>query len=189
MRNHAGMGGQMAKNNTIEQEIENKLKELKSNSLLPEFSAIDCNFAAEALTREKIVKCCKDLMDIKKYFENKKIEPEAELLLLIDACINFLSPLRSFGYTITKTYENIEKAARILTKTEKKVLYYTYIEQLYVNDILEKMNIKRATYNTHLKSINSKFEMHDDYGKDSLCSLFEDRPKALSNEMIWYILN
>ena len=95
-------------------------------------------------------------------------------------------------YEETELFKIIDDASKKLSKAEKAVFYYLYIEKKNINEIQEILNIKRSTITTYINKINIKLQpekYNNEYSKDSLKDLFSDRPNVLSNTIVRFYLD
>lgn len=137
-----------------------------------------------------ISKSLQDLYNLKNIVDFEQIYGIDEVKLRLDTSIKVLSELIYYKYCNTNFYRILIKATKKLTKRQKEIFYYTYIERLETNDIKAKLGIETATLTSHIHEINLTLnpELDETYSIWALNDLFKDRPAGLSNEITKLIL-
>lgn len=165
--------------------LQNYINEYKNNKEC--FSGFERDSIVDITLSYCFIKALDDFEDVlytlTQIIDYEAIEPNSlnqirEITNKIDSFRDFIDSLQM--QEKTSFFSNLTHAAHKLSEAQKKVFYYTYIENLDTAQILKKLNIKRPTYNSHLKSINALFGRNDDSSRETLKELFTNRPISLT---------
>lgn len=167
----------------IEEHVINANKYFNTDTRLPIVTNCIYQEITEAVNDfEKSLNAIKELIKDEQY----KVIFQDLLLLQIDNFLdvsNTLKTLHKSDYIIS-----LIEICKKLSRREKEIFYYFYVEKKDFIDIMQRLNITQQTIRTHLCNINRKFGIESS-SKNALTNKLPEKPEGINNVIIKQIID